>query len=86
MKWQWCHLVKGIDKPIVWLFDVLKVKLRVDDLDLKDDDQNFNQKDGDLVPNVGDPGARHKCQEDSVGDHVSKPEVNMGPEKLWLIV
>ena len=57
----------------------------LDGEDLKDDDQKFDQKDGDLAPNVGDPSARHKCQEDSVGHHVSQPEVNMGPEKLWLI-
>ena len=34
-----------------------------------------------LVPNVGDPGARHKCQEDSIGHHIGKPEVNMGPNR-----
>ena len=84
-----CHLVKGIDQPIVWLFYILKIKLWVDNLDIehddvdqKDDDEDDVWKEDDLVPYVGYPSARHERQEDSVGDHIGNPEVNMGPVQL----
>ena len=80
-----CHLVKGIDQPIVWLFYILKIKLWVDNLDIEHDDVDQKDvvwKEDHLVPYVGYPSARHKRQEDSVGDHIGNPEVNMGPEQL----
>ena len=81
-----CHLVKGIDQPIVWLFYILKIKLWVDNLDIEYDDVDYgddvDQKEVDLVPYVGYLSARHKRQEDSVGYHIGNPEVNMGPEQL----
>ena len=84
-----CHLVKGIDQPIVWLFYILKIKLWVDNLDIEYDDVDYgddvDQNEVDLVPYVGYPSARHKRQEDSVGDHIGNPEVNMGPEQTAMI-
>ena len=91
-----CHLVKGIDQLIVWLFYMLKIKLWVDNLnsefddvdqkkeddDEKNDEDDVDLKKEDLVPYVGNPSARQKRQEDSVGDHIGNPEVNMGPEQL----
>ena len=60
--------VEQFDDLVLWLLDLLQIKLRVDD----------------LVPDDGYPGGGDEPQQDGVDDHVLDPEGHVGPDVITL--